>query len=146
MKNQTYIQEVSRIMSVTVVLCRMDRCKNNNTVGMTQTFISKIVKTAGPSVEKCLEHISDVVNKGTKFAVWSDDADHEYYLVHAETGSYVLENDETDACGLYWKSGTNVIKGKYYENTSAMSLQYKLIKEHPAFVPSLSVVFIIESS
>ena len=124
-------------------------CKNKNIVGETKAVTCLRLNTKSRSQEECITEIrpglSEMVNRGTIFAVVADDPNYEYYLIRADTGQYVLDRDETDSWGAKWNAGTSVIKGKYFQNNPAAPLKYKLVKEHVALVPALSVIFILET-
>ena len=86
-----------------------------------------------------------MINKGTVFAVLChDDPDYEYYLVRAESSSQTLEHDETDPWGTTGSAGTSVIKGKYFKKSPNLPLTNTLLKNYPAIVPALSVIYILE--
>ena len=51
--------------------------------------------------------LTDMIHKGTIFAVLCDDHEHNYYWVRAESSPHTLENDETDSIFfIYLKTQT----------------------------------------
>ena len=70
----------------------------------------------------------------------------DYYLVCADSFSYTLGKETTDDGGITWQCGTSVIKGFYYEHFKETPLKIKMIKTHLTLVPSMSVVYIVETN
>jgi len=66
--------------------------------------------------------------------------------VCADSTSNTLEKETTDGWGITWQCGTSVIKGFYYEHLKENPLKNKIIKKHMALVPSMSVVYIVETN
>jgi len=66
--------------------------------------------------------------------------------VCADSPSYTLEKETTDDWGITWQCGTSVIKGFYYEHLKENPLKNKMIKKHMTLVPSMSVVYIVETN
>jgi len=59
----------------------------------------------------------------------------DYYLVCADSPSYTLEKETTDDCGIILQFGTSV-----------NPLKNKMIKKHMTLVPSMSAVYIVETT
>ena len=70
----------------------------------------------------------------------------DYYLVCDDSPSYTLEMETTDDWGITWQCCTSVIKGFYYEHLKDNPLKNKMIKKHMTLVPSMSVVYTVETN
>ena len=85
--------------------------------------------------------LHDLVTKDTIFAVLCEDEQSDYYLLKAKTGSYELENSETDSWGVTYEPGAKVIKGNYFSQDEN-PLHFKFIKRKYGLVPSYSCLYI----
>ena len=126
-----------------------EKCNNVDITGITQTIVSETAKSSDG--QKLYLPWGDCSNlrfgkQGNCFCRIFDDPDYDYYLVRADSKTYVLENDETDAWGTTWNAGTSFISGKYYQKSPKLPLKNTLLNQHTALAPALSVIYILEVS
>lgn len=86
--------------------------------------------------------ISELVSKSSIIAVLCNDPNSDYYLVRANTSSIHLDTATTDSWGTTYSAGAAVIKGNYFQQSQVNPLQFTLIRNKLALVPSLSVLYI----
>lgn len=87
--------------------------------------------------------LADLVISGSIVAVRAaDDPNEEYYLIKATNGSQRLRKDTVDGWGCEFRAGIDVIRCLYFDKVNNNPLHFKLVKRHPAIVPSQSVVYL----
>ena len=126
-----------------------ENCKFSDIIGKTEKTNSNLHVGCEPDLSTAAEEnipMASLITRGSVFAVFCQDNDYEYYLVCADSPSYTLEKETTDNWGITWQCGTSVIKGFYYEHLKENPLKNKMIKKHMALVPSMSVVYIVETN
>jgi hypothetical protein len=90
--------------------------------------------------------ISDLISRNTVFAVLCNDPVSDFYLVKANSESYLLNKTETDSWGVSYNKGTNVVKGNYFEQDQKNPFKLSVIKRKVALVPTSSVIYILDDA
>jgi hypothetical protein len=78
--------------------------------------------------------------------VLCNDPVSDFYLVKANSESYLLNKTETDSWGVSYNKGTNVVKGNYFEQDQKNPFKFSVIKRKVALVPASSVIYILDDA
>ena len=100
--------------------CKYFECENQQYTG---EFVNvKAVPETNIDGENEIENdvvedicISDLISRNSVFAVLCNDPVSDFYLVKANSESYLLNKTETDSWGVSYNKGTHVVKGNYFE-------------------------------
>ncbi|KAJ8316620.1 hypothetical protein KUTeg_005814 [Tegillarca granosa] len=77
-------------------------------------------------------------------AVYTDDEDKDYYMIQVKAGPEILTKPIKDYWGAEFTQGQDIIRGLYYDNNTDNLFQYKLLRNKPAVIPTLSVRYIYQ--
>ncbi|KAJ8306857.1 hypothetical protein KUTeg_014941, partial [Tegillarca granosa] len=87
----------------------------------------------------------DLITPGCVVAVYTDDEDKDYYMIQVKAGPEILTKPVKDYWGAEFTQGQDIIRGLYYDNNTDNLFQYKLLRNKPAAIPTLSVRYILST-
>ncbi|XP_062578884.1 uncharacterized protein LOC134240823 [Saccostrea cucullata] len=124
-------------------------CTNTDFLGTpTSTIFSPEMRShdINDAVDETNEYhpLSELVSKGCILALLSEESD--YYLFKASSKSTVLEQDETDKWGASYKSGDEVLRGKYFIQSKENPLKFKIHQKKSAIVPVKSILYMFSKN
>ncbi len=90
--------------------------------------------------------LKDQVTEDTVVAVLADDDERPYYLFKSSGPLEILEEDETDDFGALFYSGSEIIRGHYFDYMKTNSFKYRIIPNKLALVPAVSVRYIFSDT
>lgn len=85
----------------------------------------------------------DLIANGSILALYTDEAEPNYYLFKTNNTSEILETGTTDDWGVTHTMGSNVVRGYYFNQTKNGSLSYKLMDKKCAVIAVASVIYIL---
>ena len=85
--------------------------------------------------------VAETVTKGDLVAVYTDDSEHDYYLMKASHNFEILNRNEQDDWNNIFPKNTPVIRGQYYDKTGPFN--YKIIAKKSALICANSVLGVL---
>ena len=143
--NQILLRELSCFTCDSCADQKYEECSNLEKAGKFENVVVKHENgrniQQAPEPMPSTETLQELVSAGQVIAVLADDNACDYYLLKV-TRVRVLNEETTDAWGISFPPGSEVIQGHYYNSKRNNPLTYKLIPRKTALVPSLAVVYI----
>lgn len=86
---------------------------------------------------------SKLISKNSVLALVTEDGESaEYYLFKATTKATILKHDETDKWGASYKSGAEIFRGYYFNQSKDDSFKFNLLSKKSAILPVQSILYI----
>ena len=129
-------------MNVWTIQCRYSECSNSTKTGGYTEFEMKRGNPLNSSTADADEPervpIIDLVSANQVMAVYTDDDEHDYYLLKTAKGASTLETETTDSWGCSLPAGTVILTGLYYDRCKKSPLSFKVVRGKKAIVPVAS--------
>ncbi|MES9884023.1 MAG: hypothetical protein ABW185_24515 [Sedimenticola sp.] len=126
---------------------KIKRCENGNICG-TLKSIKVTAETERHDVTEPSDDLDEnmpsfrgLIQNGSVIAAYTDDPQHEYYLLQAIEAPNRLTTETSDKWGNTFSAGVEVVRGYYYE-TKCSTNSYRLLSKQLAIVPFLSVRYL----